>query len=56
MIMRPGSGDLFIWRLALEEFGATWDSEIGAEKVGGRWNSQGVRVVYGSLGSSTAIL
>ncbi|NMY53176.1 RES domain-containing protein [Pseudomonas sp. WS 5011] len=56
MIMRPGSGDLFIWRLDPEEFGATWDSGIGAEKVGGRWNSKGVRVVYGSLDSSTAIL
>lgn len=56
MIMRPGSGDLFMWRLDPEEFGATWDSGIGAEKVGGRWNSKGVRVVYGSLDSSTAIL
>lgn len=56
MIMRPGSGDLFIWRLDPEEFGTTWDSGIGAEKVGGRWNSKGVRVVYGSLDSSTAIL
>ena len=56
MIMMPGSGDLFFWRLDPEAFGGTWDSGIGAEKVGGRWNSKGVRVVYGSLDSSTAIL
>ena len=56
MISTPGSGDLFIWRLDPEPYAESWDQGIGAEKVGGRWNSKGVRAVYGSLDPSTAIL
>ncbi|MGO6815746.1 RES family NAD+ phosphorylase [Rhizobium leguminosarum] len=34
----------------------TWDSGEGAYRVGGRWNSKGVRAVYRSLDPATAIL
>jgi RES domain-containing protein len=44
------------WRLDLVQFGATWDSGEGAYRVGGRWNSRGVRAVYCSIDPSTAIL
>ncbi|RWI37111.1 MAG: RES domain-containing protein [Mesorhizobium sp.] len=37
-------------------FGPTWDSGEGADRVGGRWNSKGVRAVYCSIDPSTAIL
>lgn len=33
-----------------------WDGGEGAFRVGGRWNSRGVRAVYCSLDPSTAIL
>ncbi|CDM60724.1 hypothetical protein LPU83_pLPU83c_0162 (plasmid) [Rhizobium favelukesii] len=35
---------------------ATWDNGEGAYRVGGRWNSKGVRAVYCSVDPSTAIL
>ena len=35
---------------------AGWDSGEGAYRFGGRWNSRGVRAVYGSLDPATAIL
>jgi RES domain-containing protein len=35
---------------------ATWDTGEGAYRVGGRWNSKGVRAVYCSLDPATAIL
>jgi RES domain-containing protein len=47
---------LVVWRVDREEFAATWDSGIGAERVGGRWNPIGVRAVYASLDPATAIL
>lgn len=51
-----GSGDLMFWRLDQERFGRLWDSGEGSYRVGGRWNSRGVRAVYTSLDPATAIL
>ena len=51
-----GGTELVAWRLDLVQFGATWDSGEGAYRVGGRWNSRGVRAVYCSIDPSTAIL
>ena len=44
------------WRLDLVQFASTWDSGEGAYRVGGRWNSRGIRAVYCSIDPSTAIL
>lgn len=44
------------WRLDREEFRDTWDSGIGAQRKGGRWNSPGVSVVYASADPATAIM
>ncbi|MFL1449392.1 RES family NAD+ phosphorylase [Pseudomonas tritici] len=52
----PWSGLWHAWRLDREEFRDTWDSGIGAHKMGGRWNSSGRNVIYASADSSTAIL
>jgi RES domain-containing protein len=51
-----GSGDLVFWRLDQARFGRLWDSGEGSYRVGGRWNSRGVRAVYASLDPATAIL
>ncbi|MGP9764501.1 RES family NAD+ phosphorylase [Halomonas sp. AOP13-D3-9] len=56
MASRPNSGDICLWRLERQRHVATWDSGIGAELGGGRWNSKGCAAVYGSLDPSTAIL
>lgn len=48
--------ELYFWRLDRSEHAATWFSGIGAELGGGRWNSKGVKAVYGSADPSTAIL
>ena len=44
------------WRLDEARFRTTWDSSEGAYRVGGRWNSRGVRAVYCSIDPATAIL
>ena len=44
------------WRLDLVQFASAWDSGEGAYRVGGRWNSRGLRAVYCSIDPSTAIL
>ena len=44
------------WRLDQAVFAATWDSGEGAYRLGGRWNSRGVRAVYCSVDPATAIL
>ncbi|WP_219999893.1 RES family NAD+ phosphorylase, partial [Halomonas sp. LBP4] len=49
MVERPGNGDIFLWRLERKRHLETWDSGIGAELGGGRWNSKGRAAVYGSL-------
>jgi RES domain-containing protein len=51
-----GGSEFVAWRLDQAKFGATWDSGEGAYQVGGRWNSRGVRAVYCSTDSATAIL
>jgi RES domain-containing protein len=49
-------GELVAWRLDHALFAETWDSGEGAYRVGGRWNSRGVRAVYCSIDPATAIL
>lgn len=51
-----GGTELVAWRLDQTSHGATWNSGEGAYRMGGRWNSKGVRAVYCSLDPSTAIL
>lgn len=51
-----GGTELIAWRLDQAGYASTWDSGEGAHRVGGRWNSKGVRAVYCSLDPSTAIL
>jgi RES domain-containing protein len=51
-----GSKELVAWRVDREIYAATWDSGEGAYKVGGRWNSKGIRAVYCSLDAATALL
>lgn len=51
-----GGNELVVWRLDQTRLAATWDSGEGAYRVGGRWNSRGVRAVYCSADPATAIL
>jgi RES domain-containing protein len=51
-----GGDGLVIWRLDQRMHAATWDSGGGAFRMGGRWNSKGVRAVYCSTDPATAIL
>ena len=51
-----GGRGLVAWRLDQTKFASTWDSGEGAYRVGGRWNSIGVRAVYCSIDPATAIL
>ncbi len=51
-----GDGGLMAWRLDHKDFSTAWDSGEGAYRVGGRWNSRGVRAVYCSTDPATAIL
>jgi RES domain-containing protein len=51
-----GSGELTFWRLDQARFAPAWDSGEGAWRVGGRWNSRGVRAIYAALDPATAIL
>jgi RES domain-containing protein len=51
----PGS-PLVAWRLDARQHAGTWDSGIGAELMGGRWNPKSVRAVYCSLDPATTIL
>ncbi|NUU38293.1 RES family NAD+ phosphorylase [Pseudomonas sp. C2B4] len=52
----PWEGKWHAWRLDREVFKNTWDSGIGAQQSGGRWNPPGRRVIYASAAPSTAIL
>src|SRR5262245_24820577 len=47
---------LVAWRLDAASHAPTWDSGIGAEAMGGRWNPKGVRVVYCSVDPATTVL
>lgn len=51
-----GGTELVGWRLDRAKHAATWDSGEGAFLFGGRWNSEGVRAVYGAFDPATAIL
>ncbi|HBK05812.1 MAG TPA: hypothetical protein DDZ81_08085 [Acetobacteraceae bacterium] len=51
-----GDGKLMAWRLDQAAFASSWDSGEGAYRLGGRWNSRGVRAVYCSVDPATAIL
>src|ERR1700747_2733836 len=51
-----GGSDLVAWRLDVAIFGPSWESGEGAYRVGGRWNSRGIRAVYCSIDPATAIL
>lgn len=44
------------WRLDAASYAPVWDSGVGAEQSGGRWNPKGVKVVYASFDPSTTIL
>jgi RES domain-containing protein len=54
--MASGGSGLIAWRLDQSNYAATWDSGEGAYRVGGRWNSKGVRAVYCSIDLAMAIL
>ncbi|WP_349617938.1 RES family NAD+ phosphorylase [Azotobacter salinestris] len=56
MAAAPWNGEAYLWRLDRREHAGSWNSGIGAELGGGRWNSKGVRAVYASADPSTAIL
>lgn len=47
---------LVAWRLDAAIYAPGWDSGIGAERAGGRWNPKGVKVVYCSFDPSTTVL
>jgi len=51
-----GGSELIAWRLDQAAYAPTWDSGEGAFRVGGRWNSKGVRAIYCSIDPATAIL
>lgn len=51
-----GTGELRFWRIDQKQHASTWYTGEGAYRVGGRWNSQGIRAVYTALDPSTAIM
>ena len=53
--LAPGAA-LVAWRVDAAIHAPTWDSGIGAERAGGRWNPKGLKVVYCSFDPSTTIL
>lgn len=50
------AGDLRFWRLDQQRHCGSWNTGEGSYRVGGRWNSKGIRAVYTSLDPSTAIM
>ncbi len=51
-----GGTGLVVWRIDQTKYATTWDSGEGAYRVGGRWNSRGIRAVYCSIDPACAIL
>lgn len=51
-----GSGEIRLWRIDQERHYRMWDTGEGAFRVGGRWNTPGVRAAYASLDPATACL
>lgn len=54
----PAGADapLLAWRIDAEPHAAGWDSGLGAELYGGRWNPKGRRAVYCSLDPATCLV
>jgi RES domain-containing protein len=50
------SNELVAWRIDRKQLAASWDSGIGAEMAGGRWNPKGAKAVYCCLDPSTSIV
>lgn len=44
------------WRVDESAFASTWDSGIGAQRVGGRWSPVGVKAVYCAIDPATCIV
>ena len=57
-LLPPGvaARHLLAWRIDAERFAPQWDSGIGAELYGGRWNPKGQRAVYCSLDPATCLV
>lgn len=51
-----GAGEIRLWRLDRAVHAPDWATGEGSFRVGGRWNSPGVRAVYASLDPATAVL
>ncbi|MBC7990490.1 MAG: RES domain-containing protein, partial [Luteimonas sp.] len=47
---------LVAWRIDARRHATSWDSGIGAEALGGRWNPKGVKAVYCSVDPSTCLV
>lgn len=56
MLAGDGRPPLLAWRIDAEPYAATWDSGLGAERFGGRWNPKGLRAVYCSLDPATCLV
>ncbi len=50
------AGALVAWRIDASHHALTWDSGLGAERFGGRWNPRGIKAVYASFDPATCIL
>jgi RES domain-containing protein len=50
------AAELVVWRLDDARHADSWDSGIGAERVGGRWNPKGLRAVYCSIDPATCLV
>jgi RES domain-containing protein len=49
-------GGLVAWRVDEAGFSDSWDSGLGAQRVGGRWSPVGVRAVYCAIDPATSII
>lgn len=47
---------LVAWRIDAQRYAASWDSGVGAEAVGGRWNPKGMKAVYCSIDPATCLV
>jgi RES domain-containing protein len=47
---------LVAWRIDSEKYTTEWDSGVGAEAFGGRWNPKGAKAVYCSIDPSTCLV
>ncbi|MBV9891998.1 MAG: RES domain-containing protein [Rhizobacter sp.] len=56
MLAPLGPAGVVVWRLDDERRASTWDSGIGGEMFGGRWNAKGTKAVYCSLDPATCLV